>query len=395
MKTTGTFRKACLAAALACAAVAALAARQGREPAKLRLVSPAESSYLAGTVRLLAEIQPAAAAADVTRVTFFADGTQVCAPAAPPFECEWDAGERIRSHQIRAVASMRDGTRLVQTVVTKTLEYVEAVDVDLVQVTAVVTDDGGRFVTGLTQKDFAVSEDGKPQRITNFTDGNTPLELVAAVDVSGSMQAALPDTKKAAAKFIGAIEERDRVTLIGFNDNIFTLARRSTDAAVRDRAIGRLAAWGGTALYDVIARSVELLAGQGGRQSLVLFTDGDDQSSHVAVEDVLTQVEGSDAVIYAIGEGRAVREKDLQKLLERITKTSGGRAFFTDAANSRDEAFAAILDDLHHQYTLAYPAPHDKRDGTWHRLTVTAGGGKYRVRARQGYRLTPKPATQP
>jgi hypothetical protein len=49
------------------------------------------------------------------------------------------------------------------------------------------------------------------------------------------------------------------------------------------------------------------------------------------------------------------------------------------------------LDDLHHQYVLAYPAPDNQRDGKWHRVTVVAGGGKYRVRARQGYRLSGQP----
>src|SRR6185437_12685372 len=164
MKTTGKIRKAPMAALLAVAAAAAMAAQAAP---RLRVTSPVEGSYLAGTVRLLAEIEPAATARDVTRVTFFADGTQVCSPAAPPFACDWDAGERIRAHQIRAVAALRDGTRLVATVLTRTLEYVETVDVDLVQVTAVVTDDQGRFVSGLTQKDFVVAEDGRPQRISN------------------------------------------------------------------------------------------------------------------------------------------------------------------------------------------------------------------------------------
>ena len=149
---------------------------------------------------------PASAAADAAQVTFFADGTQVCAPAAPPFECEWDAGERVRAHQIRAVATMRDGPRLVQTVATKALDYVETVDVDLVQITAVVTDDRNQFVTGLSAKDFVVTEDGKRQTITNFSDGATPIELVAAIDVSSSVTPALPGMKQAAARFLGRPE---------------------------------------------------------------------------------------------------------------------------------------------------------------------------------------------
>jgi Ca-activated chloride channel homolog len=389
MKGRAEIRKATPVAMLLVVAAAVLCSQA--PPVRLRITSPAEGSYLAGTVRLLAEIDPLSAVRDVEKVTLFADGSQVCALTAPPFECEWDAGERIRAHQIRGVATMRDGQRLVQTALTKDLEYVETVDVDLVQVTTVVTDDRGRFVKGLTKKDFTVSEDGKPQRITNFSDGTTPLELVSAIDVSSSVQTALPAMKKAAARFLAGLDGRDRVTVLGFNDNIFTLARRSTDAAVRDRAIGRLAAWGGTALYDAIVKSVDLLGGQPGRRSIVLFTDGDDQSSRVPVDDALAQVEASDAMIYAIGAGRAIHDKNLQKLLQRITRTSGGRAFFADGPSALDGVFADILDDLHHQYTLAYPAPHDRRDGVWHRLKVEVAGGKYHVRARQGYRLALKP----
>ena len=230
---------------------------------------------------------------------------------------------------------------------TRELEYVETVDVDVVQVTAVVTDEHGRFVSGLTQKDFQVSEDGKPQTITSFSDERTPLELVAAVDVSGSVRDALPGMKKAAARFLGALEPSDQVTLVGFNDNLFTLARRSTDQVMRERAIGRLAAWGGTALYDAIVHAVGVLGRQAGRRAIVLFTDGDDQSSHAPIETAIAQVEGSDAMIYPIGQGRAVHAKDLQKLLQRLATTSGGRAFFSDTPAKLDEVFTEILDDLH------------------------------------------------
>jgi VWFA-related protein len=374
-------------AALLAAALAGLSAQEGR----VRITAPTEATYLAGSVRLLAVVEPASAAREVTQVTFFVDGAQVCAATATPFECEWDAGERIRAHTIRVVAALRTGERLVHSVKTRDLEYVETVDVDVVQITAVVTDSRGHFVTGLTQKDFAVSEDGKPQTITSFSDARTPLELVTAIDVSSSVREALPGMKTAAARFLGALEPADQVTLVGFNDNLFTVARRSTDQVVRERAIGRLASWGGTALYDAIIHAVDVLGRQPGRRAIVLFTDGDDQSSHAPIATAVAKVEGSDAMIYPVGQGRAVNAKDLQKLLERLATTSGGRAFFSNSPSKLDEVFAEILDDLHHQYVLAYPAPDNQRDGKWHRVTVVAGGGKYRVRARQGYRLSGQP----
>ena len=102
------------------------------------------------------------------------------------------------------------------------------------------------------------------------------------------------------------------------------------------------------------------------------------------------QVEASDAMIYAVGQGRAVHAKSLQKVLHQIATTSGGLAFFAATPGKLDEIFGEILDDLHHQYLLSYPAPDDQRDGKYHKITVTAGGGKYHVRARQSYRFKGK-----
>ena len=373
-------------AALIAAAVITASAQEAR----LRIASPTEATYLVGSARLHAVIEPSSAERDVEKVTFFVGATQVCEVTKPPFECDWDAGERVQARQVRVVATMRGGQRLVQTVTTKKLEYVEAVDVDVVQITVVVTDNQGRFVTGLKQSDFKVTEDGVPQKLSSFSDGHTPLELVTAIDVSSSVNDALPGMKTAATRFVGALEPADQVTVLGFNDNIFTLAKRSTDQVVRERAIGRLRAWGGTALYDAIVQGIDLLGRQQGRRAIVLFTDGDDQSSHAPMETAIAQVEASDAMIYPVGQGRAVHEKNLQKLLERVATTSGGRAFFSSTPSKLDEVFSEILDDLHHQYLLAYPAPDDKRDGKYHKIKVVAGAGKYRVRARDGYRFTDK-----
>lgn len=358
-------------------------------PVTVRIASPTEDAYLSGPVRLVVIVEPVAAARDVTQVVLFVDGRQVCVVSRPPFECDWDAGERIATHLVRAAVSLRDGRRIVQNVRTRDLQVVEAVDVDVVQITAVVTDANGRFVRGLKQSDFRVSEDGKPQKITHFAAEKIPLELVAAIDVSASMREALPQVKVAAKNFLGGLAPTDQVTLLGFNDNIFTLVRRSTDQAARARAIDRLAAWGGTALYDVIVRALDVLGRQSGRRSLVLFSDGDDQSSRTPLDATVARTEASDATIYAIGQGRAVHMRDLQKLMQRLADMSGGRAFFSDDPDKLQQIFEQILEDIRNQYLLAYPPAGDMRDGVLHKIQVeVTNGAKYHVRARQGYRLT-------
>jgi Ca-activated chloride channel homolog len=381
-------RVAAFAVLLALAAVIVPAAQSD---IRVRIASPTEDAYLSGPVRLIAVLEPASAAGQVTQVVFFADGQQVCAIVLPPFECEWDAGQRIAAHQIRVAVTLDGGRRIVQNVRTRQLAYTESVDVDVVQVAAVVTDNNGRFVRGLKQADFRIFDDGTAQAITHFATENVPLELVTAIDVSSSMRDALPKVRTAAKAFLAGLEPRDQVTLIGFNDNIFTLARRSTDQAARTRAIDRLAAWGGTALYDAIVHALDLLGRQPGRRSVVLFSDGDDQSSRTPIDTAVARTEASDATIYAIGQGRAVRSRDLQKLMERLSAVSGGRAFFPEGPQKLSGVFDEILQDIRNQYLIAYPPPGNMRNGAWHQIRVeVAGARKYNVRARQGYRLMPR-----
>jgi VWFA-related protein len=366
------------------AAVVVCAALQGPSA---RITSPEEGAYLTGAIRFTVAFDPLSVAAQVRQVRWFADGRQVCTAELPPFSCEWDAGELVKEHVIRAVAILKNDERLTANARTRAVEYAEAVDVDVVQVTAVVTDNDGRFVTGLTKDDFKVYEDDKPQRLTNFASEKIPLELVTAIDVSSSMTDALPAVKRHATDFLAQLQPADQVTVLAFNDNIFTPARRATDQAVRAKAISRLAPWGGTALYDVIIRAMDLLGRQSGRRALLVFTDGDDQSSHAPMSSVIQRAESSDATIYMIGQGRALRATALQQLMRQLATVSGGRAFFSDNETKLAGIFQEIIDDLRHQYLLGYQASSSARDGEWHKVRVEMAGHGHTVRARQGYRL--------
>jgi Ca-activated chloride channel family protein len=368
------------------AAIAALVVSAGAQPTA-RITSPVDGTYLTGPVRLAIAFDPMSIAADVRQVRWFADGRLVCTAEAAPFSCEWDAGGRVDEHVIRAVAVLKSGPQLVVNVRTRAVEYAEAVDVDVVQVTAVVTDGSGRFVTGLKAEDFKVYEDDKLQRLTTFEAENIPLELVTAVDVSSSMTDALPAVKRHATNFLSQLRDTDQVTVLGFNDSIFTLARRSTNRAARAGAVARLAPWGGTALYDVIIHAFDLLGRQSGRRSLLVFSDGEDQSSRAGMPAVLGRAEASDATVYMIGQGRALKAPALQQLMRQLAQGSGGRAFFSDNDARLEAIFQEIVEDLRHQYLLAYPAPDHARDGQWHRIRVEIPDRGYSVRARLGYRI--------
>ena len=291
----------------------------------------------------------------------------------------------IAEHQVRAVATLQGGARVVQTVRTRTVGYAERIDVDVVQVTVTVTDGRGRFVRDVPQSSFHVSEDGHPQAITHFASEDVPLELVAAVDISGSMASAMPRVKGAVKQFLGEVPPQDQVTLLGFNDNIFTLTRKTTDPAERTKAVDRLAPWGSTALYDVLLRGVEILGRQTGRKALVVFTDGEDQGSHATIKDVERRLQASDITLYMIGQGRGVTMEPLKRIMERLSTPTGGRALFTDSAEDLQVAFADLLDELSNQYLLGYQSSNTRRDDAWRKIKVDVDG-HHDVRARQGYR---------
>lgn len=351
------------------------------------IVSPPAESYVSGSVQLAARIDPARTVRDVAQVLFYVDGRLVCTlmdPRSP--ECPWDAGADVAEHVIRVVVELRGGERLVASTRTKKLDHAETVRVDVVQLTAVVHD-GRRFVSGLGPAAFRLTEDGVPQRISHFSAEGSPLELVVAVDVSGSMSESMPQLKNAVRRFLSALGPKDQVTLAAFNDSMFTLARRESTAVQRLRAVDRLSPWGGTALYDVIVRSVQLLSKQPGRRVLVVFTDGDDRSSHATIATVEEAVRANDATLFMVALGRGVRDGHLRSGIERLVALSGGRVLFVERSDQLDEPFAAILEELSNQYLIGYESTNTRRDGHWRTIQLSVDGGAgYTVRTRQGYR---------
>jgi Ca-activated chloride channel homolog len=369
-------------AAAAAAGVQSQGVNQSGDGPQVRILSPGEDAYVTGPTLLRAQIVPPEA---VAGLTFFVDGRQACALTKLPFECDWDAGATIAEHQVRAVATLKGGGRIVQTIRTKSIGYSERVDVDVVQVTVTVSDGRGRFVPNIPQTAFHVLEDGRPQTITHFASEDVPLELLAAIDISGSMAPSMVKLKSAVKQFLGDVPPQDQVTLLGFNDNIFTLTRKQTDPAERIKAVDRLAPWGSTALYDVLLRGVEMLGRQTGRKALIVFTDGEDQGSHATISDVERRLQSSDVTLYMIGQGRGVTMDSLRRVMERLANPTGGRALFTENADELHSAFADLLDELSNQYLLGYQSTNSKRDDQWRRIKVEVEG-HHEVRARQGYR---------
>jgi Ca-activated chloride channel homolog len=352
---------------------------------RLRFESPSPDIYAAGRIVLRVALDDAAGEA-LQDVTFFADGTQVCVARAARPECAWEAGQDVREHLFRAVARLQSGRRVIATVRTRGLGFVDSAVVEIVPVNAVVTN-GGRFVTGLPKEAFRILDEGRPQPITSFSPAGEPLEVVLALDVSASMQNSIGAVRDAARAFLQGLGPNDRATIIAFNDQAFTLTMRETDPAVRLGALDRLSASGSTALYDVIVHALQMLADQTGRRALVVFSDGDDRSSATSFDAVQQSVRESDATVFAVGLGRGADIKELRARLEELADASGGQALFAERTERLAEPFARIIADLQNQYSLGFVP---QRDGRFHAIQVDVPGQNVRVRARRGY-MAPKP----
>jgi VWFA-related protein len=351
----------------------------------LRIVSPLADAILTGATRLEAAIDPDAASR-VQTVKFFVDGRLVCTVERSPFRCTWDAGAIVRGRHVRVVATLADGGRLVGNVRTRDLGYTERVRADAVLVPVIVKR-SGEFVRGLKHQDFELFEDGVRQPIASIAAEDAPLDLVVVVDISGSMDEALPDVRSAVKRLLSKLRPGDAATLIGFNDTAFIAAERETDPQVRADAVDLLTAWGGTALYDATVRALDAVGSGWGRKGMVIFSDGDDRDSLVGRETALRRVQSSDAVLYTVGYGSGATIPALRSSLERYAEDTGGQAFFPRTLQQLDEVFDAVVAELAHQYVLSYSPLDAEHDDRWRTIKVRVRKGNYSIRARSGYRL--------
>ncbi len=353
---------------------------QAPEPTVI-IMSPTEGGYAKGLTPIRVSVEPPDA---VSNAVFYADGLQVCTATQVPLACDWDAGPDLREHQVRVVVTLRSGERVVRTVRTAVIANLFSASVDTVEIVASVMN-GSRPARGLPQSAFKIFEDDVPQAITQFAgEEDLPLELVVAVDLSTSVSTALPTLKNAVKSFLASISPHDRVTMLGFNERVFTIARRESEPAAAMAAVDRLAANGNTRLYDAILNGLDVLDKQSGRRALVVFTDGEDEGSRATLQAVEARIRRSESTLFMVGAGRGNRSIPLQRLMRRLAEPTGGLAVFEEKLERLQDAFATIRTELSGQYLLGYVSTNEKRDGAWRRIRVEFGG-RGKVRARDGY----------
>jgi VWFA-related protein len=346
----------------------------------LTIREPADGAPALGTTTIAVELAPAPAGVTVSMTV---DGRELCRLDRAPWTCTWDADGEMQEHHLRVAATLPDGRRLVASRRTRGLDINERVEVSAVQVPVIVTDGRGRFVQGLKPEAFTLLENGKRQRIDTVIDESLPLELVAAVDISASMEASMPQVRAAVKGLLGRLRPADTTTLLGFNESVFVLTERESDTALRDLAVESLVPWGGTAFYDATVRSLDLVSQKAGRRGVVVFSDGDDRHSVGRRDASLRRIEEGQVAVYTVGFGTGTSAQ-FRTTLTAFAEASGGRAYFPRRVEDLDAAFGSIVEELSHQYILSYvsSAP---ADGSWRTLQIKACEGCH-VRAREGYR---------
>ncbi|MBC7912227.1 MAG: VWA domain-containing protein [Pyrinomonadaceae bacterium] len=270
------------------------------------------------------------------------------------------------------------------------------VQTDLVTLTVTVTDNYGRFVSGLNKKHFTILDDKEEQVIEHFSDDDAPVTVGVLFDVSGSMSGdKISKARTALSRFIETSHNSDEYFLIGFNSRAQLLLDKTRDGdAVLDK-LTYVDTKGQTALYDACYLGVEKVTrGAHQKRAVLLISDGQDNNSRYTFSELRRLLKESDVVVYSIGilggsdPGSALGMHG-QSLLDELSAVSGGKAFFPNTAAEMDEIFERIALELRHQYSIGYRPSNFVNDGKWHKLKVKVtpprGLPRLFVRSREGY----------
>jgi len=153
------------------------------------------------------------------------------------------------------------------------------VEVRLIEVYATIYDQKGRYVDGLSRNSFQVFDDGMPEEIANFETSGQSLSCAILLDTTGSMAEALPRVKNSIVKLIDELGPQDSVAIYTFDERLTVRQEFTTDKDAAKRAILRTRAQGRTALFDALSQVAQDISKRPGKKTLIVFTDGDDNSS--------------------------------------------------------------------------------------------------------------------
>jgi Ca-activated chloride channel family protein len=259
--------------------------------------------------------------------------------------------------------------------------------VNLVLVNATVSDVNGRLVAGLDRSNFRLTENGVEQKIEYFNVEDLPLSVGLVFDATGSMADKLSSAREAATAFLKTSNPHDEYFLIEFSDRPELIENFTTDLSRLQKRIFSTSARGLTPLFDAVQMGLEKIKGaRNTKKALLVITDGEDNNSRSTFSDIRESTRHQDALIYAIGLVQSIKG---QSTIGDLVETTGGRAFFPNAASQLQDICTRIAIELKNQYLLGYRSTNQAKDGTWREIHLEVQPPKglppLKVRAKTGY----------
>jgi Ca-activated chloride channel homolog len=271
------------------------------------------------------------------------------------------------------------------------------VNVHLVNVFVNVTDANGAPVGGLTKDDFALSEDGVPQKIAYFErETDMPLSLVLAIDTSGSVRKDMGVEVHAARDFLRAmLRPVDRLDLIDFNSSVREVVPFTSDLRHLEWGLDNLDFGPATALYDAIYLGSQNLAPRSGRKVLVVISDGGNTVKDVDYPQALDEAIRSEVMVYSLIDlpimSDAGRNTGGEHALITMSQETGGKYYYAEYGDLRG-AFQRISEDLRTQYLIGYYPVQRRTQTDFRRIQVTLKSNPSdNLRYRPGYYAKPSP----
>lgn len=295
--------------------------------------------------------------------------------------CRTVRGATIATRQ-RVVLTSTAAAALVCSAAAAQQRPVFRAETALVPIYATVTGPDGRLMTGLSQRDFVVEEDGRMRPIEVFSTDPGPVTGLALWDVSPDMRRDQERTRASARALVQALWPTDRIRIGTFSSQEFAVSPLLTgDKAVLRRIIDE-EIWFSTdysALWASIEAGINRLASDSGRRVLLTLTAGRSSSDSRSHDDVVRAMHRADIQVYAVG----LEQSGLSDSMRALAEESGGGHVVIGESADLDRTWAGILYELHHQYLIGFiPASSD--DGR-HDLRVTSAVPGARVRARRAH----------
>ena len=274
-----------------------------------------------------------------------------------------------------------------------------SVNVRLVNVFVNVTDDKGAPVPGLTRDQFLLSEDDHPQKIAVFErQSELPLEIVLAIDTSGSVHKDLGLEQEAARHFVHSLlRPVDHLDLMEFADNVREVVYFTNNPGRVDRGLNDMGRGAATALYSGVYLASQSLASRSGRKVLVIISDGGNTVKGTTYDMALEQALRGEVMVYPIIDvpiyASAGRDLAGEHALITLAQETGGKYYYADSS-SLDKTFAQVSEDLRTQYLLGY-YPSNRTGSAFRTISVKlrspAAVEGYNLRNRPGYYPSPSP----